>query len=144
MKEANFHDKRLRDLIRNVPAGSPGKEFTQKVMERIQQEPVPEEPLSRSILSRRTWWLLAAGLALVILLVFGMDWSLFDLNPENIDVKRYEKIIPLFQSMVKSFRSITGFFTQSSIPFILGIGIVSLLAIDRLVRKLTLRKSFLF
>jgi hypothetical protein len=143
MEEPVYRDDKLRELIRHTGISSPGDQFTDKLMNRIRQEPVPEESLSRTLLPRRTWWLLAAGFVLVIVVVFFFNWSIFDLNPKNINVERYEQLIPAFQSIVNSFRNISGFLTNSSLPLIIGIGIVSLLVVDRLVRKLTLGKSFI-
>lgn len=145
MKEQLVHDKRLRELVRKSGISQPQETFTDKVMERIHKEPVPEIPLVQTFFTRqRLIWLILTALAVVVVVVFLISWSPFDLSPENMNLQQFEKLIPYFQSTVAGLSKFFNFLTGSSLPLIIGIGIVILIGIDRILRRLTLNRSMLF
>ncbi|HNS17059.1 MAG TPA: hypothetical protein PKH94_02090 [Bacteroidales bacterium] len=145
MKEPFFNDHKLRELIKKSGTSRAPEDFTRKVMERVQNDPVPEASLTRGLFSgNNVWWIVIATAAVVAFVVFLLQWSPIDLDPENIDFKKYEKIVPIFQSFVQSMSKSFAFLTRSSLPLIIGIGVTVLFLIDRLLRKLTMKKSYLF
>lgn len=145
MKEQLVHDKRLRELVRKSGISQPSEKFTEKVMERIHNEPVPEVPLVQTFFTRqRLIWLVLAALAVVAVVVFLINWSPFDLNPENMSLQQFERLIPYFQNTVAGLLKFFNFLTGSSLPLIIGLGIVILVAADRILRRLILNRSMLF
>lgn len=145
MKDQNIHDDKLRELVKRTGITPAPGDFTQNVMERIRQEPVPEASLTRTLFSGRNAWIVSiTGIAIIGFVIFLLNWTPVDLNPENIDFKKYEKIIPFFQSFVQSLSKSFGFLTRSSLPLIVVLGTVLLVVLDKIIRKLPLRKSYLF
>ncbi len=145
MKDPVVSDHKLRELVKKSGVSRAPEDFTQNVMERIQHEPVPEASLAHALFSRKNAWKITiAVIALVAFVVFLLQWSPVDLNPENIDFKKYEKIVPFFQSFVQSMSRSFAFLTRSSLPLIIGIGVITLYLLDRILRKLTMKKSYLF
>ena len=145
MNEPSLHDNKLRELLKRSGLIPAPDDFTQKTMERIHHEPVPEISLSRTLFSRQNGWIIAIiGLTIIGFVIVLLNWSPVDLNPSNIDFKKYEKIVPLFQSLVQSLSKSFAFLTSSSLPLIIAIGIVLLVVLDKVIRKLTLRRSYLF
>ena len=144
MKEPVIYDKKLSELVKKSGVKQAPENFTSRIMDRIKHEPIPEAPLYRTFLPGKMLWIVALAVVLIIAVIIFLNWSPFDLNPENVDVKQFEKLLSYFQSTVGSLSKFFGFLTQSSLPLIIGIGIFVLIAIDRIIRKLTLNKSFLF
>jgi hypothetical protein len=145
MKENNIHDDKLRELVKRSGITPAPDNFTEDVMTRIHQEPIPEASLTRTLFSRRNIWLITIiGISVTGFVIFLLNWSPVDLNPDSIDFKQYEKIVPFFQSLVQSLSSSFDFLTRSSLPLIIAIGAVLLVVLDKIIRKFTLRKSYLF
>ncbi|MBP6976976.1 MAG: hypothetical protein PHD61_05605 [Bacteroidales bacterium] len=145
MKETFINDDRLRALVKKSGRSPAPEDFTRNVMERIQHEPVPEASLAHSLFSRKNVWkIILAVIAVIAFVVFLLQWSPVDLNPDNIDFQQYEKLVPFFQSFVQSLSKSFAFLTRSSLPLIIGIGVAVLFLFDRILRKLTMKKSYLF
>lgn len=145
MKKPNIHDDKLRELVKRSGITPAPDDFTKNVMERIRHEPVPEASLTRTLFSWRNGWIFAViGISVIGFIIFLLNWSPVNLNPDNIDFKQYEKIVPFFQSFVQSLSRSFDFLTRSSLPLIIAIGTVLLVVLDKIIRKFTLRKSFLF
>ncbi len=145
MNEPSLHDGKLRELLKRSGLTPAPEDFTQKTMERINHEPIPEISLSRTLFSRQNGWIIAIiGLTIIGFVIVLLNWSPVDLNPSNIDFKKYERIVPLFQTLVQSLSKSFAFLTSSSLPLIIAIGIVLLVVLDKVIRKLTLRRSYLF
>jgi hypothetical protein len=145
MKEHIIHDNKLGELVKKSGISPAPADFTQNVMERIRHEPVPEVSLARTLFSRQNGWIIAIiGITITGFVIFLLNWSPFDLNPDNIDFRKYEKMVPFFQSLVQGLSKSFAFLTRSSLPLIIAIGTVLLVLLDKVIRKLTLRKSYLF
>ena len=145
MKEHIIHDNKLEKLVKKSGVYPAPADFTQNVMERIRHEPVPEVSLARTLFSRQNGWIIAIiGITITGFVIFLLNWSPFDLNPDNIDFRKYEKMVPFFQSLVQGLSKSFAFLTRSSLPLIIAIGTVLLVLLDKVIRKLTLRKSYLF
>ena len=55
MKDQNIHDGKLRELVKRSGLTPAPDDFTQNVMERISQEPVPEASLTRTLFPGETY-----------------------------------------------------------------------------------------
>jgi len=140
-QQTNNNDYFIRKLVKTsgVKEAPPG--FTDKLMGKIAQE----EAKSSKLVTAKTWLLIAAGFVVLVALVFFVDWSFIglDLRPESVDAQDYKKIVPLFQGFIDSFSSIFSFFTNSSIPAIVVVGILTLLLVDRLLKKFAPHRTYL-
>ncbi|MCK4679379.1 MAG: hypothetical protein KAT48_14690 [Bacteroidales bacterium] len=147
MKEkVNNIDFFISSLVRKSTREKAPAGFTDNLMKRIETEVEQETVTSQPLVSRNMWILIIAGFAVVISLVFFIDWSFLGLNISSagFDVQYFENLIVYFKSTVEWLTFFFAFFTSSSLPAIIAVGIISLLIIDKILRRFTLHKTYLF
>ena len=119
--------------------------FTDRIMGQIDVQETPETYTDQPFFTRRTWLLLIAASAAVVIILFFIDWSFlgFSFTPEKVDAQQFKNVIPYIQGVIESFGSAFEFLTRSSIPFIVLIGTAALFTLDRILRKIVPKRSYL-
>ena len=145
-EKVNNTDFFIRSLVRKSTREKAPAGFTDNLMKRIETEVEQETVTSQPLVSRNMWILIIAGFAVVISLVFFVDWSFLGLNISSagFDVQYFENLVVYFKSTVEWLTFFFAFFTSSSLPAIIAVGIISLLIIDKILRRFTLHKTYLF
>ncbi len=147
MKEqVNNTDFFIRSLVRKSTREKAPAGFTDNLMKRIETEVEQEAVTSQPLVSLNMWMLIIAGFVAVSSLVFFVDWSFLGLNitSAGFDVQYFENLVVYFTSTVEWLTSIFAFFTRSSLPLIILIGAISLLALDKVLRRFALHKTYHF
>ena len=144
--QVNNNDYFISKLIKKSGADKAPPGFTDKVMANIERSEVPETYTDQPLLSPNTWLLLAAASVAVIAVVLFVDWSFLglDFRPEEMDAQKFKNIIPYIQGIFQGFGDAFAFLTRSSIPAIILIGTLSLVALDRILRKFAPKRSYMF
>jgi len=147
MKEqVNNTDFFISSLVKKSTREKAPAGFTDNLMKRIEIEVEQEIITSQPLVSRNMLILIIAGFTVVISLVFFVDWSFLGLNISSagFDVQYFENLVVYFQSTVEWLAFFFAFFTSSSVPAIVVAGAISLLAIDKILRRFTLHKTYIF
>lgn len=145
-EKVNNNDFFIRSLVRKsirekAPAG-----FTDNLMKRIEAEVEQETVTPQPLVSGNMWILIIAGFAVVISLVFFVDWSFlgFNISSVGFDVQYFENLIVYFKSTVEWLTFFFAIFSRSSLPAIIAVGIISLLIIDKVLRRFAMHKTPFF
>jgi hypothetical protein len=143
--QVNNNDVFLRNLVKKAGTEKVPDDFTNNVMQKIKTAEENEQIVNQPFITRKTWFLMATAFIVLIVLLFFVDWSFIGLNlsPEEVDVQNYKKIVPYFTNIVEGLGSAFSFFTNSSIPIIVIIGTISLILIDRMLKRFSVRRSYL-
>ena len=147
MKEkVNNIDFFISSLVRKSTREKAPAGFTDNLMKRIETGVEQETVTSQPLVSRNMWILIIAGFAVVISLVFFVDWSFLGLNISSagFDVQYFENLVVYFKSTTEWLTFFFAFFTSSSVPAIVVAGAISLLALDKVLRRFALHKTYFF
>ena len=144
MKEkGKYNDEFLRSLISKTTPEQAPADFTSRVMERVNLEPLRESVANAPFISKRAWLLIAAGFLGLIWFLFFSNWSILNLNfsPEKMDVKQYGQVLNYFTTTFDGLREFFSFFGKSRIPLFILLGGGALVLIDRLLHWLAPNKT---
>jgi hypothetical protein len=144
--EKHKGDQFLKSLLKHSRTETLPGDFTDSVMERISSEVKHEQAYNKPLISLKGWILIGAGFVVLGYFLFFFDWTLlgFNLSPEKINVKDYTMMVNSFKNISERLSNFIAFFTNSKIPLVILIGGVSLVFIDKVIRKFSLRKYFTF
>lgn len=133
------YDLKFRNLIRENGLENPGKEFTANIMDRIEE--LEKNAVAEKNDSKRSNWLWGFGISFLILLGFSIiNYFNISLIPENIE----PIVLPVFEGLLKSFKSIFAGVQVSSTTVVIILGFVLLVAVERILNKLKLTKNLYF
>jgi hypothetical protein len=139
------NDDFLKGLFKKTGTDKAPSNFTGKIMEKIQAEAVNETIATSRLITLKTWLFVAVGFAGLIWFLFFSHWSIASLSfsPEKMDARQYQQLLSYFKSTFEGILSFFSFFGTSKIPLIIIVGVISLVLIDRLLRKLVPNRTFL-
>lgn len=127
-------DLLLKKLIRKVDIEKPSGDFTDNVMKKINQETLLESVESKSILSLKYWMLSAAGLIVIISLLFSYDWSFIKnlFSGIKIEAINFPSII---LGTINYIKDLFSGVEISSITVIVILSVALLILFDRLLKR---------
>lgn len=124
----------LKKMFKHSSLDMPSDDFTSKVMNRIQTEETEKSEADKPIIETKYWLLIGLGMVVAAYMLFQMDWSFMQALFGEVEIKPIE----LPEVSLGFLSNLQQFFSSIQIPSILIIAaaaIISLLALDRLIKQ---------
>lgn len=141
----NLDDAFFESMFEDGNLDQPSADFTANVMNLVKKEAVREIEENQPIIGYRYMILIGLAFAGAAFVIFGMDWSSLSLGNLFGDISF--KNIKLLSISANLIQSIKGLFASIQIPSILIIvliAVVSLISLDRMLKKPLTTHLFVF
>ena len=124
----------LGDLIRKTSLDSPGDDFTNKVMARIQVNSLTESIAQQPFISAKLWFIIGFALATLVVSVFFIDFSFLGNLFSGVSIEQ-PRMVDFFTSTFNAMGQWFSGVKLSSVSVMILISIALLVIIERLLRK---------
>jgi Na+/proline symporter len=127
-------DTMLGDLIRKTSLDSPGDDFTNKVMARIQVNSQIESIAQQPLISGKLWIIIGFALATLVVTVFFIDFSFLGNLFGGVSLEQ-PRMVDFFTNTFHTMGQWFSGVKLSSVTAMIFISIALLVIIERLLRK---------
>ncbi len=129
----NTNEDILMKIISETKPDKPSGDFTSRLMQKIEKEPVCIETAeAKSVIGIKYIILLGLALVSAVVVLFFVDFSFLNSLFSNIN---FLKVPAFFNSIYEGIRQIFAGVELSSMSITIIIGVVGLILIERLLRK---------
>ena len=140
-KKENHEEKLISNMMTHLEINKPGREFTNKVMDRVSYEPMPSRITYKPLISRSAW--IVIGLLLSILLVLLIASISAGPVVPAADVPSSTIHLPDFGSYGVAFMEWLRESSGSLVWYSLGMASLFILtALDRILKRPRIRHGF--
>ncbi|MCD4746879.1 MAG: hypothetical protein K8R58_11330 [Bacteroidales bacterium] len=134
-------DDFLKDLIQKTDIESPSDDFTNNIMAKIQPDTETEIITSKIRINIKSWHIAAFSILISLIFLIFYFWPLNNILPEN---NYFSFLVPIGEKIISLLLEPIANIKISSTTIIVIIAILSLLFVDKLIKRLSFNKTHIF
>ncbi len=132
----NLDDAFFETMFEDENLDQPSADFTANVMNLVKNEAVKESEENQPIIGYRYLILIGLAFAGAAFVIFGMDWSSLSLGNMFSDISLKDiKILSISANLLQSTKALFASIQIPSILIIVLIAVVSLIGLDRMLKR---------
>lgn len=134
-------DDFLKDLIQKTDIESPSDDFTNNIMAKIQPDTETEIITSKIRINIKSWHIAAFSILISLIFLIFYFWPLNNILPEN---NYFSFLVPIGEKIISLLLEPIANIKISSTTIIVIIAILSLLFVDKLIKRFTFNRTHIF